>query len=451
MTTPGKNLISGIHLASGGSRRKKGGSRLAVFAFFLAILGAAGGGYLLQRSGVLTRESTGDTPAHSVTQPSAHIDDLLAPPTQTPGTVPPPPPPPPPPQTGNRESAGATPPPPPAPTDPAMERAMQNLQGADRMIQERRFDEAKGLLADFLKEDYPPAAKAAAYYRLGLIGRHTQDEAFAQENWKKAYENHPEHRWGRMSAMALADTWYAWYAGATPRKDKWEEIRDAYSTVLGMDGARFLDKATIDRIAERLDQLNEYLVFDPKAEVAGAVFHTVRPGENMSGIARRYHLDTWTSIAQINRIQPRSIREGMRLKIMTGRLTCVVDRRDLTLTWYLDGRWIRRYPVCIGPGLKTAPGTYRIVSMDVEPVWTHPDTGRQIPFGHPEHAIGTRWMAMEGMGTRGLGIHGTNEPESVPGRTSNGCVRLLNEHVEELFGFASIQPGNETDVYILPE
>ena len=45
---------------------------------------------------------------------------------------------------------------------------------------------------------------------------------------------------------------------------------------------------------------------------------------------------------------------------------------------------------------------------------------------------------LEGNNTEGLGIHGTGLPESIPGRTSNGCVRLLNENVEELYGFALI-------------
>jgi lipoprotein-anchoring transpeptidase ErfK/SrfK len=30
-----------------------------------------------------------------------------------------------------------------------------------------------------------------------------------------------------------------------------------------------------------------------------------------------------------------------------------------------------------------------------------------------------------------VGIHGTNQPELIPGRISNGCVRLYNESVRK--------------------
>ena len=39
--------------------------------------------------------------------------------------------------------------------------------------------------------------------------------------------------------------------------------------------------------------------------------------------------------------------------------------------------------------------------------------------GSPEHS--------------GYGIHGTTRPDTVPGPTSAGCVRMINTDVEELF------------------
>ena len=40
-------------------------------------------------------------------------------------------------------------------------------------------------------------------------------------------------------------------------------------------------------------------------------------------------------------------------------------------------------------------------------------------------------------GATGLGIHGTTEDASVPGRVSAGCVRMHNSDVELLYDFTS--------------
>jgi lipoprotein-anchoring transpeptidase ErfK/SrfK len=35
-------------------------------------------------------------------------------------------------------------------------------------------------------------------------------------------------------------------------------------------------------------------------------------------------------------------------------------------------------------------------------------------------------------------IHGTNEPWTIGHAVSNGCIRMLNEHVEDLYGRVNI-------------
>lgn len=335
----------------------------------------------------------------------------------------------------------------PADSSPAVS-AQERLLAADRFVAEKNYARARTMLEGVPasdKENYP-----AALYRLGLVGRYSQDEQAAQANWKTAYEKFPETISGRLSALALGDTWYHWYAQSSKDFSKWEEIRNAYSTAIGMDGARFLDAATEARIAQRLNELNQKLIFDPAMKVTGATFHTVRAGEYISTIAPKYGLDSWTSIVAINGIDPNRLREGATLKIMSGRLFILVDKSRFTLSWYLDGRFIKRYRCAIGaPETETPPGHYAIFKMDVNPTWTDPKTGRMYKYGEPGHLIGSRWMAMRGEGTSGLGIHGTVDPASMGKKASNGCVRLLKDDVEELYGFASIQPGNETEVLVI--
>jgi lipoprotein-anchoring transpeptidase ErfK/SrfK len=72
------------------------------------------------------------------------------------------------------------------------------------------------------------------------------------------------------------------------------------------------------------------------------------------------------------------------------------------------------------------------------PVW------RDKAFGDPENILGTRWMGFKEMTS--YGVHGTTQPETVPGKKSAGCVRMLNADVEEVYDFAI----GGTKVTILP-
>ncbi|MFQ5787157.1 MAG: L,D-transpeptidase, partial [Thermodesulfobacteriota bacterium] len=57
-------------------------------------------------------------------------------------------------------------------------------------------------------------------------------------------------------------------------------------------------------------------------------------------------------------------------------------------------------------------------------------------FGDPKNVLGTRWIGFEDKeGLYGYGIHGTTEPDSIGKEMSNGCIRLTNEDVEELFNY----------------
>lgn len=100
----------------------------------------------------------------------------------------------------------------------------------------------------------------------------------------------------------------------------------------------------------------------------------------------------------------------------------LVDTTRLTLTLYVKGQPFRTYPVAIGrQGLDTPLGEWRIRSKGVDP-------------GGP---FGTRWMGLNvPWGT--YGIHGTNAPGSIGTRASQGCIRMHNRHVEELFPWVPV-------------
>ena len=62
------------------------------------------------------------------------------------------------------------------------------------------------------------------------------------------------------------------------------------------------------------------------------------------------------------------------------------------------------------------------------------------PLG-PDNILGSRWM---GFDLSEYGIHGTTEPETLGQQITQGCVRMSNAEVKELF--AIIPVGTEVTV-----
>lgn len=104
----------------------------------------------------------------------------------------------------------------------------------------------------------------------------------------------------------------------------------------------------------------------------------------------------------------------------------VVDRARLTATLFSAGRAIFRAPVGIGaPGTPTPAGTFYI--RDRLNGFTDPFYG-PLAFGtNARSPILTEWPA-GGF----VGIHGTDEPDLIPGRVSHGCIRMTNAAITKL-------------------
>ncbi|MEI6233100.1 MAG: L,D-transpeptidase family protein [Planctomycetota bacterium] len=189
----------------------------------------------------------------------------------------------------------------------------------------------------------------------------------------------------------------------------------------------------------RLNDLTAKLVLDPKAICTEpkAEFHKVESGEVVEKIAKKFKVNQG-QIKRVNHLNDKlSVRVGQTLKLLQGETVFKVDKEKLTGTLYIDGVFIKRFPVGIGPGNATPKGTFTIENKLVNPDWFY--EGKKYPFGDAKNILGSRWMGMantaSGANGAGLGVHGTAIPESVPGRESKGCVRMHNEDVEELYDF----------------
>ena len=102
----------------------------------------------------------------------------------------------------------------------------------------------------------------------------------------------------------------------------------------------------------------------------------------------------------------------------------VIDRDALELRLLSKGKVVMRVPVGVGAAASpTPPGRYYIRER-----LTLPNSGSiygALAFGTSAFSrYRTDWP-----GGGQVGIHGTNQPELVPGYISNGCVRLRNGDV----------------------
>ncbi|MFW5870237.1 MAG: L,D-transpeptidase family protein, partial [Candidatus Sumerlaeota bacterium] len=192
-----------------------------------------------------------------------------------------------------------------------------------------------------------------------------------------------------------------------------------------------------DEIETILATINMDLLFSPSADQTEEVtVYTVKSGDTLSGIGRRFDISP-ELLMEINRIKnSQNLPIGKRLFIPDVDFSIVVNKEDNSLVLYNKGEFFKRYPVRTGKReLLTPTDTFRIQSKTKDPEWKKPSGATYAP-GDPENALGSRWMAFDA--SSGLGIHGTNKPETIGTYASEGCVGMYNEDVEELFNLVPI-------------
>jgi lipoprotein-anchoring transpeptidase ErfK/SrfK len=111
--------------------------------------------------------------------------------------------------------------------------------------------------------------------------------------------------------------------------------------------------------------------------------------------------------------------------------------------WTADGD-MRLYPssVPISEDL-TRRGYTEVVEKRKNPSWAptpamrerNPEWPLRIPGGAPENPLGIRALYLSWQYYR---IHGTQDTRKIGRRSSNGCIGLYNEHIEEVYDRAPV-------------
>ncbi len=187
------------------------------------------------------------------------------------------------------------------------------------------------------------------------------------------------------------------------------------------------DPSARTRAEVLLGDVNTTLLFAPYP-MEEKVDYTVSRGDTLAVLAKKYKT-TVELIQKSNNLRGSLIRLGDRFRILNGTFSAVVDKNANDLVLYLNDRFFKRYRVGTGEFARTPEGEFQITDRVSQPTWWRPD-GKRVPYGDPENLLGTHWLSLN---IRGYGLHGTWEPESVGKQSSAGCVRMLNEDIEEIY------------------
>lgn len=126
--------------------------------------------------------------------------------------------------------------------------------------------------------------------------------------------------------------------------------------------------------------------------------------------------------------------------------TIVIDTKAKSLYLVESPFSARRYPIAVGKEGLLFTGTATVGDKQEWPRWIPTkEMIKREPHkyakyadgmdGGPNNPLGARAIYLyQGKRDTYIRIHGTNQPQTIGSASSNGCFRMFNEHVMELYG-----------------
>ena len=188
---------------------------------------------------------------------------------------------------------------------------------------------------------------------------------------------------------------------------------------------------------KRAEDINIKLLFSPSI-TPKSISYSIKPGDTLNKIARE-HKTTVELIMKSNNISDSLITPGRKIKIFNTPFSILVDKSQNILLLKSDEEIFKTYIVSTGKNNCTPVGTFKIINKLPNPTWFK--AGAIVPPEAAENVLGTRWM---GFDLAGYGIHGTTDPKGLGKQVTQGCVRLSNSDVQELYSIVPV--GTEVTV-----
>lgn len=221
-----------------------------------------------------------------------------------------------------------------------------------------------------------------------------------------------------------------------PLQQDLEKISPVYATYtvtesdfhwVGKVPAKSAEKAKLKKLLYRsvLDFVAERYHADPD------FIRKLNPGRNLNGLKNG-------SIVRVPNVEPFQIETTQDVPDLPPRpefaqRSIKVDTRNRMLDLLEGDRVIASFPITAGSTSLPAPvGTWKIEKVTTMPIFRWDEAmlkhGRRsshfytIPPG-PRSPVGIVWI---GVNKTGIGIHGTDDPNTIGRSASHGCIRLAN-------------------------
>ncbi|MBN1913109.1 MAG: L,D-transpeptidase family protein [Candidatus Omnitrophica bacterium] len=180
-----------------------------------------------------------------------------------------------------------------------------------------------------------------------------------------------------------------------------------------------------------LEGLNIKLLFSPIL-TAKSELYEIKPGDTLVKIAKDYNTTT-ELIMRSNNLSEDKIFPRRKIKVWTAPFTLLADKSQNTLILKSGEEIIKTYIVSTGINNSTPSGNFKIVNKLTNPTWFK--SGAVVAPNSPDNILGSRWL---GFNLAGYGIHGTSSPQDLGKQVTEGCLRMSNADVEELFAIVPI-------------
>ncbi|MCM8831581.1 MAG: L,D-transpeptidase family protein [Candidatus Omnitrophica bacterium] len=197
------------------------------------------------------------------------------------------------------------------------------------------------------------------------------------------------------------------------------------------------DEAKLVEIQKIIEDINIKILFSQILDDC-SIQYVVKPQDSLAKIAKEFNT-TVELIKRANNLKSDVIQPAQKLKINTCKFSIVIDKSQNLLFLKRAEEIIKTYVVSTGKNNSTPVGNFKIINKLINPTWFK--AGAVIPADSPENVLGSRWL---GFNLKGYGIHGTIEPNNLGKQVTDGCIRMRNQDVEELYDI--VPEGTEVSI-----
>ena len=195
---------------------------------------------------------------------------------------------------------------------------------------------------------------------------------------------------------------------------------------------RLSDQERLTRHARAIRRSRVHVLPDASSPTVAWLSYYSEDGPDEIYLVLRSRVDPagriWLRIRVPMRPRPQTgwVRRESMGRLDAVRTKLLVDRRGLRATLLRDGRPVWSSRVGIGAPSTPTPAGRHWVRTRLRGIRKLPMYGPWA-FGTSAYSVLSDWP-----GGGVIGIHGTDEPELIPGRPSHGCIRLRNGAIRRL-------------------